>query len=310
MAALATGILLIVAVIGRMISYGAALDPVEPVDAAPVPAEAHHVLVDAAWLSARMDGSDAPVIIDVSERKRYDMEHIPGAIHLSWQDTMNINGAGYGEAIGLGSPHPSVPEIPAAQDDLIVVYDNDRSLYASRIAWHLRASGYSRAVVLDGGLAAWKGAGHAVTSEIPDAPTLAATPADHWEPDAEVTVDQVQTWLDDPNLAIVDSRTPEQRQDTVNDTVRLGTIPGSIHVPATSVLQPTGTFKSPEQLVAQFTNLGLSPEQTVVVYGRFGVESGQVWLALTLAGFEDVRVLDDGWIAWGHDEARPIEPVG
>ena len=33
---LATGILLIVAVIGRMISYGAALDPVEPVDAAPV----------------------------------------------------------------------------------------------------------------------------------------------------------------------------------------------------------------------------------------------------------------------------------
>lgn len=309
MAMLATGILLVLAVVGRMISYGAAADPVEPIAAAPVPPEAHHLLVDAAWLDARLGTADAPVVIDVSDRKQYDLERIPGAVHLWWQDTMNINGTGYGEAIGLGSPHPTVPDIPASQDDTIVVYDNMQSKYASRLVWHMRASGFANAVVLDGGLAAWKGAGHAVSTEPATGEAPAATPVDHWEADTEAGVDDLQAWLDDPALAIVDSRSAAERQDTVNDTIRLGQIPGSIHVPPSTVMRENGTFKTPEELRTQFEGLGLTMDQTVVVYGRFGVESGQVWLALRLAGFEDVRMLDDGWIAWGYDEARPIEPL-
>ena len=309
MIAITIGILLVFGVVGSMVRYGAQAEPIEPVQVTPVASEGQDLLVDVAWLQEQMQGDSPPVILDVSDPGQYDLEHIPGAVHFWWQDTMNLNGAGYGEAVGLGNNAWWIPDIGATQDQVIVVYDNDASKYASRVVWQLRTSGFDHAKVLDGGLAAWKGAGYEVSSD-PAELAEVPEPEDIWHADNEVPVDQVQEWMDDPNLVIIDTRTAEEQQDTINDTVRLGQIPGSVWIPPSMVMRVDGTFKPVEELLPIFEQRDVLPEHTVVIYGRFGVETGQLWLALRLAGYEDVRVLDDGWIAWAHHEqSRPIEPI-
>lgn len=284
-------------------------EPVAALASTPVPSDRNDLLVDASWLAAQRNNSNIdPVIIDLSDGQQYALEHIPGAVHIIWQNTMNLTGAGYGEAYSLTADAPHAPDIGATSDQIIVVYDNKDSEHASRFVWQLRASGYSSAVVLDGGLAAWKGAQQPV-SQRAATPVTVDTPEEQWDAHAEITTPELAERLHDPNLVIIDTRTSAQQQDTINDTIRIGQIPGSVSLPAFQIMRGDGTFASPDELEAILAPLDLSPENEIVVYGRFGIETGQVWLALRLAGYENVRVYDDGWLAWGFDKNLPIEPV-
>lgn len=309
MSAIALILLTLFGIVGLSLQIGNKVDAITPITAAPVDAAGQSLLVDVAWLADRLDSDDPPVVIDVSPARQYAQEHIPGAIHLWWQDTMNLNGAGYGEALNLSAPSRYRPEIGATQDQTIVVYDNMASKYASRVVWQLRTSGYPDARVLDGGLAAWMGAGFE-TSADPDAPRDVPAPDETWLAENVVKTGELADSYDSPGIVLLDTRNDEQARDTVNETIREGRIPGSISLPAESVMRDDGTFRSPGELAGTFADAGLSPDQTIVVYGRFGVETGQVWLALRLAGYDNVRVYDDGWVAWGHDASLPIEPVG
>lgn len=295
--------------IGIGIGRANTINVVEPIAAQAVDTTRQDLLIDTEWLRNRLNAPDArPIIIDVSDAEQYAREHIPGAIHVWWQDTMNLNGAGYGEAFSLSAPSPYRPNLGATQDDIIVVYDNAASEHASHLVWQLRSSGYTRAVVLDGGLAAWNGAGESVTSTSSIAQDVEA-PQEMWLPENEVTTQELSGQVNDPNLMIIDTRSDSQKQDTVNDTIRTGQIPGSISLPAGSVMREDGTFVSADESAKKFESLGLSPDDDIVVYARFGTESGQIWLALRVAGYENVRVYDDGWLAWSYDESLPIEPV-
>jgi thiosulfate/3-mercaptopyruvate sulfurtransferase len=49
----------------------------------------------------------------------------------------------------------------------VVVYDDVGGSIAARLWWLLRYYGHDRVAVLDGGLAAWVGAGFALSTEVP-----------------------------------------------------------------------------------------------------------------------------------------------
>lgn len=309
MTGIALILLLILGSIGIALQRTGRAEAVAPIEPSAISTTDQDVLVDTAWLTDRLSrDEDAPTVIDVSDQKQYALEHIPGAIHLWWQDTMNLNGAGYGEAFSLSAPLPYSPDLGASQDDTIVVYDNMSSKYASRVVWQLRTSGYQHAVVLDGGLAAWKGAGNDV-SGTPVDPKSVDDPEEIWLANNEITTPDLANRLDAPNLVLIDTRNNTQKADTINDTIRLGQIPGSIALPAESVMREGGTFLSLDKLRKVFSSRDVVVDDEIVVYGRFGAETGQVWLALQLAGYHNVKIYDDGWLAWGFDTSLPVEPV-
>ncbi len=189
------------------------------------------------------------------------------------------------------------------------MYDNNASERAAWFLWLLRTNGFENSWLLDGGYGAWIGAGNPSSTESASLEKV-ADPTPTWIPANEIETGELAERIDDPTLTIIDARTPEQQQDTVNETIRVGQIPGSWSVPATSVVREDGTFKSPDELREVFAPLGLQPDGEIVIYGRFGTETGQVWLALHLAGYHNLRVYDDGWVHWGWDKSLPIEPLG
>ena len=115
--------------------------------------------------------------------------------------------------------------------------------------------------------------------------------------------------LDNPALSLVDIRTPAERADSLNDTIRTGAIPSSIPIPWSQlILDQSGQLRSNDDLRAIFAGAGISPDQEVVLYGQFGSDTGLVWLALRLAGYGTIRVYDEGWALWASRPDLPITP--
>jgi thiosulfate/3-mercaptopyruvate sulfurtransferase len=312
MAAVLVVVVVLAGLIGLGVEWRFTPDPVSPVDAQAVDTNRQSLLVDAPWLGQRIDSDPSLVIVDLSGKRAYDEEHIPGAIHVWWQDMINPHGQGYGMAIRIADnpaeQQPFAPNLGATHDDTIVVYDNANGAHAAWFVWQLRSSGYANAVVLDGGLAAWKGAGRPVTSEPSSARDVPA-PEATWNGHADIGTEDLRNALADPNVIIIDVRSSEKAGDTINDTVPLGRIPGALTLPEGALVHPDGTFLTPDEAYARLQPLQLQPYNEIVIYGRYGADTGQAWLVLNLAGYENVRIYDAGWQIWGTTPGLPTEPL-
>jgi thiosulfate/3-mercaptopyruvate sulfurtransferase len=303
---------LLFGLVGFGLEWQTVSEPVAPVDARAVDSGRQSLLVDVPWLAQQIERDPSLVVVDLAEKNAYEREHIPGAIHAWWQDMINPHGQSYGMALRIADNPAELqqyaPSLGATNEDTIVVYDNESSARASWFVWQLRSSGYSQAVVLDGGLAAWKGADMPTTSEA-SSPRSATASKPTWNSHADIGYEEVLNKLQEPNVIIIDVRSPDQAQDTINDTVPLGRIPGSLTLPEGSAVHPDGTFLTPDDAWAWLRPLQLEPYNEIIIYGRFGADTGQAWLALNLAGYENVRIYDAGWQGWGSNSQLPVEPL-
>ena len=124
-------------------------------------------LVSPAWLAARLPSVK---VVDASwylpamgrdGKAEYAARRIPGARHWDLDATDDPSDLPH----MLPSPGffaDSMAALGVTSDDHIVAYDGKGIFSAPRLWWCLRAFGHDRASVLDGGLPAWVGEGHAV----------------------------------------------------------------------------------------------------------------------------------------------------
>lgn len=308
---------LALATIGLAGCRGTAIDevPAEPIAAFPGLGDPP-LLVDVSWLIARRNDPDAGrvVLLDLSDLPTYREGHIPGAVHAWWQDWIDPFSDIYGVLLGTRN-------VPSARLDLlrklgidddttVLAYDADRNRYAAHLVWSLRYFGLSRASVLDGGLSAWLGAGEERSKDTTSA-VDAASPTIEVQTAGTVPFEEMQQRYADPALALLDVRTDDEADDTLNGLLHIGQIPGSIRIPWTETLRDdAGRLLAPDALTTLFTAAGITPDREVVIVARFGVETGQTWLVLTLLGYPNVRVFDRGWAHWGRkDLEMPIVPL-
>ena len=180
----------------------------------------------------------------------------------------------------------------------VVVYDDKGGGIAARLWWMLRAIGHENVQVLDGGIQAWKLAGHPLAE---GTEPLAATDYRRQAAAYQVTEWQWPT-LDltttDAGQPAVDSRTAERYrgEEEPIDPIA-GHIPGAVNFPWPDNLDARGRFKTPEELQARFGDLGSSPGE-VVFYCGSGVTACHNVLAYFLA-FGTVPALYPGsWSAY------------
>jgi thiosulfate/3-mercaptopyruvate sulfurtransferase len=145
-----------------------------------------HALVDAGWLARELRLGDQPLrVVDVrwyldparSGRDAWRAGHIPGAVFLDVDADLSAPGGGRGLAAGR---HPWPPEAQVARvmgaagigpGVRVVAYDDAGGSVAARLWYLLRAHGHAEAAVVDGGLASWLAAGHALASCSPPTAT-------------------------------------------------------------------------------------------------------------------------------------------
>ena len=256
---------------------------------------------------------DGPTILDVRPLRDYRAGHIQTATHAWWQDTMERNALSYGATLkpdddaGKQTRRQAVIDLWGVRGALqVIVYDDHVSVEAARVAWFLAFLGYQRVGVLDGGYAGWFAEGLPVIEPPQRIPACLAPPERSPQPGYYLLYEQVLNRLADGNTVLLDIRTDAELRDTVDGTVRPGTIPGALSWPWDQLLDPDRRLRPAADLTERARSLGLSPSQRVVLVGRFATDCALSWLAPQQIGFPDVPTYDGGWMEWS---TRPDAPV-
>ncbi|WP_330331329.1 sulfurtransferase [Streptomyces sp. NBC_00536] len=269
-------------------------------------------LVGADWLAARR--GEGVVLFDASVgAHRGAAARIPGARPFDLDGALSDHTA--------AAPHtmPGVPQLEEAlralgvnDTDTVVVYDAQGIYSSARAWWMLRAMGFDRVAVLDGGLPAWTAAGRPVEREPAryDGPrgTFTARP----RPGLIVDADAVTAALADPAAAVLDARTRERYAGTAPEPrpgLRGGHMPGSASLPFGELQRDGGAMRPADELRREFEAAAGGRERLYFSCGS-GVTACVLALGATLAGYRDLAVYDGSWSEWGLPSDRPVATGG
>ncbi len=190
----------------------------------------------------------------------------------------------------------------------VVVYDGAGIYSSARAWWMLRAMGFDRAAVLDGGLPAWTAAGLPVEAAGPayEGPrgSFTARP----RPGLLVGSDTVAAALADPSAAVLDARTRERFAGTAPEPrpgLRGGHMPGAVNLPFGELLGEGGLMRPAGELRDAFSASAGQREQLYFSCGS-GVTACVLALGAVLAGYSSPAVYDGSWTDWAM---RPELPV-
>jgi thiosulfate/3-mercaptopyruvate sulfurtransferase len=188
----------------------------------------------------------------------------------------------------------------------VVVYDQGGGAFAARLWWMLRWLGHDAVAVLDGGWAAWTGAGYPVDDVIPEPEPVtfkASVRGNLW-----LTSEQLEAALDKKRVRLIDARGAERfRGDSEPIDPVAGHIPGAANLPFTGNLDEQGRFKSPDALKARFAPVVAAfPGDHVVHMCGSGVTACHNLLAMEVAGLGTSRLYVGSWSEWITDPNRKV----
>ncbi len=286
-------------------------------------------LVGAEWLADHLEDPDLRVVHVSPNRRVYNKRHIPGAVYSDLHREIALRGTAAETGDAEREWLIPTPEQTAAvllrwrvgRGDRIVFYDDiGLNRQAIRGYWLLRLYRFprERLHILDGGIEAWRRAGHTTTTEVPEADPAddERTPVTLGERDDSIiaTYEEVLAWSNesskgsDAPTRILDVRTAGEWVGTDLRARRGGHIPGARNRLFSDLLTDEGTFRPVDEMLSIIRASGAEPAEIRATYCQGGVRAALVWFVLhELAGFDDVRSYAGSWEDWGNRPDSPIE---
>jgi thiosulfate/3-mercaptopyruvate sulfurtransferase len=246
-----------------------------------------------------------------SGRAAYEREHIPGAVFADIADD-------------LSDPQSSLPfTLPSAERFAaqagrlgigegrhVVVYAQDKPMWATRLWWQLRFFGFDAVSVLDGGLPAWRAAGLPKSSAAARyrPARFVAKPRARWLA-RRADVEGVLAAGEGNATCLLNALTPAVfRGEGPSSYSRPGRIPGSVNVPWSALIDPaTNRFHPVAELRRELGMAGALGPASVIAYCGGGISATVDLFALSLLGHEPARLYDGSLTDWTRDPALPVE---
>lgn len=258
-------------------------------------------IVDTQWLKTKMASHNNQIrIIDVRDQAEFKLGHIPGASNFPVEMSFEGN-----RIVSIKKVRSLLREIGLQHSDILVLYDDGHIKDAAHVFWMLETYGHKQVLVLDGGLPAWQQAGFETNQDIVKYPPSRYTPT--------ITSNHLTTKLgallslNNPNVAILDSRQYDEFSGAKSRAQRAGHIPGALNISSEDLLNmdlASPQLKKLPELQSLFRDIDKS--SLVMTYCNRGKDSAMSYLIMRSLGYK-ASVYDGGWLEWGNDMQLPIE---
>jgi thiosulfate/3-mercaptopyruvate sulfurtransferase len=228
-------------------------------------------LVGTEWLARHLEAPDVRVVDGTyhlpgsgrDARREYAERHIPGAVFFDIDEISDSD-----DPLPHMLPNPEkfsarVRRLGLGDGNRIVVYDGHGLMSAARVWWMFRVFGHVDVAVLDGGLPKWLGEGRPVE----DLPTMPRERHFTARMNSFLVRDfaQMRANLDQPREQVLDARSAgrfDGSEPELRPGLRGGHIPGSLNLPYTDLLEPSGRTVLPaDALRRRFRDAGVDPDR-------------------------------------------------
>lgn len=263
-------------------------------------------LLEPAQLAQRLDAAGL-LVVDLCRPQIYAAMHVPGAVHLDYTAIVASR-----PPVGGLLPEPAalaaaLSGIGLTPEHHVVAYDDEGGGKAARLLWTLDVLGHHRYSLLDGGLHAWADEGHPL-EEGSATPAPSAYEA-HIGEAHRADRDYILARLGDPDVVLLDTRTPEEYRGERRLAQRGGHIPGAVNMDWVRLLDPARNLRlQPEPALGELLDaLGVRREREIIAYCQTHHRSAHTYVVLRALGFERVRGYPGAWSEWGNLPDTPVE---
>ncbi|MEM8922510.1 MAG: sulfurtransferase [Actinomycetota bacterium] len=277
-------------------------------------------LVSSDWLAAHLDDPDLRLLectVDLtpgpggfeaaSMLDRWAEGHLPTSAYADLTDDLSDPESDLRFTMPTAERFASAMEALGVGDGTtVVLYDRRFTMWATRVWWMLRAFGFERCAVLDGGYRNWVAEGRPITTDpAPGRPPATFTPAPR--PNMIARLDQVEAAIGGGTTCLINALSPENHSGADDSYGRPGHLPGADNVFALSLLDgETHRYRPVEELRTLFERV---PQGTpVITYCGGGIAAtSDAFVLHALLGHDDVAVYDGSLSEWVRDPHRPLE---
>ncbi len=275
------------------------------------------VLISPAELAAMIPSSDV-VVIDTRSPDAYASGHVPGAVNLFEVFTFLATSTpeGVTELRETFARHFGAAGLSGAETAVFIEESMNSGFGMSCRGYFLmQFLGYPKAMVVHGGMVAWKAAGLSVTTEVPVVEPKTFPVMDTGQ-DVIINYETMLAALGDSDVALVDVRDVDEWVGTSSSPYgpdfapRKGRIPGARWLEWYRMMKPSASgpvFKSKDEILAECATVGVTPETPVFLYCFKGARASNTLVALKEAGIKDVRMYFGSWNEWSRMPELPIE---
>jgi len=264
------------------------------------------VLLEPDELEAILD-DESLIIVDLSTPNTFAANHIPNALPLPYADLVHGEKPAPGLLPEVSRLSRVCSHIGLAADRHVVAYDDEGGGRASRLLWTLHVLGHANASVLNGGIQAWTMEGHPVTRNIRASvgSNYTARPGDTAIADKDYVVARLQN----PQVALLDARTPEEFAGVNVRALRGGHIPGARNLNWLDTIDRSRNLrlKPAIELQNMLERLELTPDKEIITYCQTHHRSSHSYLMLKALGYPQVRGYAGSWSEWGNRTDTPVE---
>jgi thiosulfate/3-mercaptopyruvate sulfurtransferase len=272
------------------------------------------VLVDTAWAADHLTDPNVRLVESNEDLLLYDAGHIPGAVKIDW--VADLNDPLTRDYLDKERFAALLSAKGISNDTTLVFYGDKNNWWACYAFWVFKLFGHKDARIMNGGRAKWIAEGRELTRGAPMYPASVYTAPPRNDTQIRVFQHQVRDLLDQPGMALVDMRSPQEYSGErlhmpeypQEGAMRGGHIPRAVNIPWAQAVREDRTFKSRVELEALYGAKAITGDKDIITYYRISERSSHTWFVLTyLLGYKNVRNYDGSWTEWGNMVGVPIE---
>ena len=253
-----------------------------------------------------MLGDESIVIVDVSNQESYIQGHIPNAVFLNYKDIILNKPPVFGMLPDSDHLSSVLSNLGIKKNSYVIAYDEEGGGKASRLLWTLDIAGHKQKSLLNGGIVAWKIENKSIVASA-NLPLRSNYKMEIENTNIIANKEYLLAQLDNPNGAILDTRSANEFNGTDKRAERAGHIPGAVNIDWLS-LKDTQTQKLLEnsRLSELLAAKEITQEKEIIVHCHSHHRSALTYVALKHLGYPQVRGYPGSWSEWGNDPTTPI----